>query len=149
MPLAPGNAVIGFRAYAFGLFPVDGAFGRFHGQLVADPGDPRTCHVEVTVETASLQMPSIALRDDVLSPSLLDASRFPTFAYSGDCQSGGIDGTLTLHGVSRNLPLAILRDASSYAAQASLRRADWGITGRPLMAGPTIRIRVSTTLAAQ
>ena len=146
LPLDPQHAVIGFRAFAFGLVPVDGSFARFHGVLVYDTAAPDRCRVDVTVEVASLALDDATLRDDVLSPTLLDAAAFPILGYSGACQGDGIAGTLTMHGVTRPLALKILREGSNYAAQAALRRFDWGVTGQHLLAGPTVRIRVSTDL---
>lgn len=147
LPLDPANAEIGFRAYAFGIVPMDGAFSRFSGVLMIDPAAPAVCRVDVRVEVVSLHMPDPAIRDDVLSASLLDAADFPTLAFSGACRGDVIDGALTLHGVTRPLSLAIVNDPPRYVAQAALRRRDWGIAGRPLMAGATVRIRVSTTIA--
>lgn len=145
-PLTPQTAEIGFRAYAFGIVPVDGTFRRFTGTLTIDRADPDTCTVTVTVDTTSLSMRDKALEADTLSPSLLDAAAFPSFSYAGQCQGPGIAGLLTLHGVTKPLFLQVERNGTGYAAQSALRRREWGITGRPLLAGPTIRIRVSTTL---
>ncbi len=147
LPLDPAHAEIGFRAYAFGMIPMDGTFSRFSGVLTIDPAAPRGCRVDVRVDVTSLHMPDPAIRDDVLSATLLDAAAFPTLTYSGACRGDVIEGALTLHGVTHPLRLAIVNAPPSYIAQASLRRRDWGITGRPLMAGGTVRIRVSTTIA--
>jgi polyisoprenoid-binding protein YceI len=147
LPLDPAHAEIGFRAYAFGMIPVDGTFSRFSGALTIDPAAPGACRVNVRVDVASLHMPDPAIRDDVLSANLLDAADFPTLIYDGACRGDVIDGTLTLHGTSRPLRLAIENAPARYTAEASLRRRDWGIAGRPLMAGATVRIRVSTTIS--
>lgn len=147
LPLDPAHAEVAFRAYAFGLVPMEGGFSRFSGVLVIDPAAPGTCRVDISVEVASLHMPDPAIRDDVLSPRLLDAGSFPRLAYSGACAADGIEGVLTLHGVARPLRLAVTREGARYRAEAALRRRDWGITGRPLMAGPTVRIAVSTILS--
>ena len=146
LPLDPAHAAIAFRAYAFALVPIDGSFSRFSGVLQIDPAAPGTCRVDVTVDVTSLQMPTPAIRDATLSANMLDADTFPTLAYSGACTDQGIDGVLTLHGTARPLRFSILNGQASYAAEASLRRRDWGITGRPLKVGPTVRIRVSTEL---
>jgi hypothetical protein len=34
-------------------------------------------------------------------------------------------------------------------AMGSLRRDDWGMSGRPFLAGPTVRINVTVPLPAQ
>ncbi len=147
LPLDPEHAEIGFRAYAFGLVPLDGHFTRFAGVLRIDPAAPQTCLVQISVDVRSLHMPDPAIRDDVLSARLLDAATFPTLIYRGACAGGGIDGLLTLHGVTGKLHLAIDSRPPAYVAEAALRRLDWGIAGRPLLAGGTVRIRVSTTIS--
>jgi polyisoprenoid-binding protein YceI len=145
--LTPQSAEIGFRAYALGLFPVDGVFHRFSGTLTLDP-ELAACTVTVTVETASLSMDDRAVEQAVLGPGLLDAAAFPAMTYRGECAADGksIAGTLTMHGVIRPLALQVQRDGSKYVAQSALRRADWGVRGQPVLAGPTIRIKVSTTV---
>jgi polyisoprenoid-binding protein YceI len=149
LPLDPAHATVGFRAYAGGNLPIGGRFTRFNGVLVYDADQPEGCRVDMTIKVASLQLPDAALRDDVLSASLLNAAVFPTLAYSGECCGARVDGVLTMHGVGRPLSLAIQRDRSLYVAQATLRRADWSVTGRPFLAGQTVRIRISTTLPSR
>ncbi len=147
LALDPAHAEIGFRTYAFGVIPIDGGFSRFSGTLTIDPKAPAQCRISVDVDVASLHMPDPAIRDDALSANLLDARDFPKMAFDGICRGEVIEGTLTLHGVALPLRLAIRSDPPHYGAEAALHRADWGIVGRPLMAGPTVRIRVSTTIA--
>jgi polyisoprenoid-binding protein YceI len=147
LPLDPEHAEVAFRAYALGVMPIDGRFTRFRGELIVDPAEPGRCRVALTVEVASLQMQDEAMRDDTLSSNLLDAAAFPSFAYSGECSANGIAGSLTLHGVTHRLSLRVTHERESFIAQAMLRRADWGITGRPLLAGATVRIRVSTVIS--
>jgi len=147
LPLDPSRAEVQFRAYAFGLLPIDGVFSRFSGTLTVDPQVPAACHVEISVAVASLTMSNEAIRRDVLSAAMLDAARFPTLDYNGACQEHVITGTLTLHGATHPLQLAISNVQGRYSAEAALRRADWGILGRPLIAGQTVRIRVSTTIS--
>lgn len=144
--LVPGQAAIGFRAYALGLWPTDGAFTRFVGTLTYDPAMPGPCAVDATVDVASLWMRDPALREDVLSPNLLDAARFASLAFRGVCRGDQLVGDLTLHGQTHPFVMAITRDRTSYLAEGRLDRAAWGITGRRLLAGPHIRIQVSTAL---
>jgi polyisoprenoid-binding protein YceI len=147
LPLDPAHAQIEFRTYAFGVMPINGSFTRFSGVLTIDPLAPQTCRVDIRVEVASLRMLYPAVGEDVLSRNLLDAAAFPTLAYSGACAGAGIEGALTLHGTTKPLHLAIVSEPPYYRAEATLRRRDWGITGRPLLAGATVRIRVSTTIS--
>ena len=147
LPLGPANAEIGFRAYAFGIVPLNGSFSHFSGMLTIDPQTPGMCHVDVQVDVSSLHMPNAALRDDVLSKDLLDAAAFPTFVYSGACRGDSIEGNLTLHGTSHPFNLAIVNAPPRYSAEGTMRRRDWGIAGQTLTVGATVRIRVSTIIS--
>jgi len=146
--LAPATGVVGFRAYGMGLLPLDGQFTRFQGTLFIDPGRHDVCRVALRVEVASLAMSTDSLRDDVLGPDFLDSARYPVLSYDGTCGADGLDGALTMHGVTRPFTLALEWDKGDVVAVGRLRRADWGMTAMPVLGGSTVRITVSVHLAA-
>lgn len=146
--LEPGSTEIAFRAYGMGFLPIDGAFGRFSGTLRLDPADSAACAIEVEADVASLAMPDAAMTEAALGPDLLDAPRFPRFAYRGECRDGGLHGALTLHGVTRPLAFQVSREGGRFVATGLMRRAEWGMGARPLLAGPEVRIRFTTALPA-
>jgi polyisoprenoid-binding protein YceI len=147
LPLDPAHAEVGFRAYGLGMVPIDGSFSRFSGELILDPANPAQCSIKVRVDVASLQIGDAAMQADVVSPNLLDAASFPTLTYSGACRRDVMAGTLTMHGVARPVELAVDTKGGRFSAEATVRRRDWGIVGRALLAGGTVRIRVSTPLS--
>jgi polyisoprenoid-binding protein YceI len=144
--LLPGPSSVGFRAYSFGLLPLNGEFTRFHGQFTYDPGAPAHCSVTLQADVASLAMAPAAAGDTVLGPDFLDAARFPALAYQGACGPEGLTGELTMHGVTRPFALALEWKPGAVTAAGRLRRADWGMTGRPLLGGSTVRITVRVPL---
>ncbi len=151
--LVPANTDIFFRAYVFGLLPVEGHFTRFTGRLTVDGTTPAHCRVEIRVETASLVMQESAYDRMVTGPDFLDAADYPVLAFQGACRpahGGGeitrIDGNLQLHGRAGPLALSVHQDAGNFIAEAALRRSAWGVAGRPWMAGQTVRIRVVVRL---
>lgn len=144
--LEPRSAQINFRAYGLGVVPIDGAFARFTGTLIIDSADPAVCQVDLQAEAASLQMPDPSMTQEVLGPDLLDVSRYPAFAFKGSCGDGRVRGILLLHGVSRPLALDVTRAENEWVATGRMRRADWGMSARPLLAGPEIRIRFTAAL---
>lgn len=146
LALDPGHASMDLRAYAMGLLSMDGHFERFRGALVVDPALSNTCHIALSVQVGSLRMENASVGRDMLSPALLDAPRFPDMNFDGNCVSAGIAGELTMHGVTRPVTLAISRHGGLYRAQAQINRADWGVSGRPLAAGPEVRIRFEVRL---
>jgi polyisoprenoid-binding protein YceI len=141
--LAPPSTEVALRAYALGMMPVDGSFNRFRGTMTFDGSDPSRCTVELTIEAASLSMPQQSIRDDVVSPAFLDAAAFPTLVYRGGCAADAIRGTLTMHGQTHPLELDLERNRTGLVATGVIHRFEWGMTGRPIMVGSTVRIRVS------
>jgi len=87
-------------------------------------------------------MASDSIRDQMTGPTFMDIARFPTFAFQGNCQGDTLTGNLTLHGETHPLTLDLERSARAIIATGKLRRGDWGMTTRSLIAGSTIRIRV-------
>lgn len=145
--LTPQNTAIRFRAFALSLLPLDGGFTRFRGRLTYDPLVPGFCRVRIRVEVGSLRLASAAITRDVLSPRFLDPQDFPLMRFSGACRKTAVTGVLTLHGVSHAFLMSVHARARRFFAEGRLRRALWGITARPVMAGPMVRIRVIVRLA--
>jgi polyisoprenoid-binding protein YceI len=143
MSLAPPGAAVTLRAYALGMMAVDGNFTRFRGAVSFDGNDPDRCTVELTIEAASLFMSQQSIRDDIVSPSFLDAAAFPILMYRGGCATGAVRGMLTMHGQTHPLELDLERNRTGLVATGVIHRFDWGMTERPIMVGSTVRIRVS------
>jgi polyisoprenoid-binding protein YceI len=144
--LDPAQTQILFLAWAFGILPVQGSFARFHGTLSYDPSQPGLCDVTISLDVASLVMDDKDTRVFVISPEFLNVVDWPDITYQGTCQQPGIAGELRLHGVTRVLGLSVKREAGRFNAEATLRRADWGMTGHPMLVGPYVHIRISADL---
>jgi polyisoprenoid-binding protein YceI len=69
-------------------------------------------------------------------------------AYDGTCGPEGLTGMLTMHGVTRPFALTLDWGKPAVTAVGRLRRADWGMTARPLLGGTTVRITVTVPLPA-
>jgi polyisoprenoid-binding protein YceI len=148
--LAPPASRLDYTVFALGLFPIDANFQDFAGSLTVDPHDPSRCAVVLTVRIASLHMADPARNKLALSASVLDAARFPSMHFSGTCADAGaaLAGTLTLHGVTRPLTLAVTRDGTHVTATGMLRRSDYAIGGLPGLVGQRIRFRLAADLPA-
>lgn len=143
LSLAPPGTEVTLRAYALGMMPVDGNFTRFRGAVSLDGDHPDRCAVELTIDAASLFMSQQSIRDEVVSPTFLDAAAFPTLVYRGGCATGAVRGMLTMHGQTHPLELDLERNRTGLVATGVIHRFDWGMTERPIMVGATVRIRVS------
>ncbi len=146
--LSPGPAQLSFRAYGFGMLPIDGSFGRFRGILVLDDAAPAFCQLELRADAASLQMPTESMTVDALGPDLLDVTRYPDFQFEGACEGDRLAGRLLLHGVSRPVAMAVVVGSRRWQATGSIQRTEWGMGARPLLAGPTVRISIVAGLPA-
>lgn len=106
----PAHSSVRFSARHIGLGRVHGRFNEFAGEiLVRDRVEQTAMHVSIgaaSIDTGTRQ------RDDHLrSADFLDAAHYPTLDFRSERMQhrGGsrwaIAGTLTLHGVSRNVSL--------------------------------------------
>jgi polyisoprenoid-binding protein YceI len=147
--IAPPASEVAFRAYKLGLLPIDGKFTRFDGWLSFDPDDRTSCRVDLRVEVASLRTDDPEVLSVVTGPDFMDADNFPLLQFVGRCTGGELGGMLTMHGATHHCSLSLDWRPNEVIAQGHIVRADWGISAMPLLAGKTVRIRVSVPLAAQ
>jgi polyisoprenoid-binding protein YceI len=144
--IVPPTARITYTAFALGLVPVVASFDQFRGTLLQDPARPGDCHVKVTIDIASLRMDDPNQRRQALAPDMLDVAHHPTMSFNGACQSAGVTGKLTLHGITRPITLAVQRDGTQVTCTASVARQDFGINGMSNVVAPDVRIRITLRL---
>ncbi|RKP58879.1 YceI family protein [Pararobbsia silviterrae] len=142
--LDPNHTYPSFEADHFGGVSVwRGKFTKSTGVVTLDR-DAKTGTVDVTVDTTSLDTGNAPLDKHVKSPDFLDTEKFPTATYKGtSIKFDGdtpveVDGTFTLHGVTKPLNLKInsfkcfqhpmlKREVCGADASAEFDRADYGI----------------------
>lgn len=143
----PPSSEVAFRAYRLGIFPLEGKFTRFSGWLSYDPDHTEFCEVHLDIEAASLVVADQASMQPVVAgPDFLNVKKFPSLTYSGSCKGDRLDGALGMHGITGAFPLSLTWSRHDVQAEGRLVRAAWGMTGSPLLAGRTIRIRVMIPL---
>lgn len=104
------HSFVEFRIKHLGYSWLYGRFNRFSGHFSYDADNPHASAISVSIDTASVDT-NHAERDKHLRGSdFLDVAKYPeaTFEstkYSGDAQSGTLEGMLTLHGVTK--PISI------------------------------------------
>ena len=141
------HSVIGFRA-ATVLFDVPGRFDRYQADIAGDPADPAGAKVRVEIDATSIDT-SNAKRDKHLqSADFFDAAQYPKIVFTGSSvrRQGDqvvVKGTLTMHGVSKELEIPFraaegMNGAGthpwSYRATVPLDRLDYGIGGKDIAA---------------
>ncbi|HZP68066.1 MAG TPA: YceI family protein [Rudaea sp.] len=137
-----------FEADHFGMSSWRGMFRTTHGTVVLDT-EHGTGAVDVTVDVTSVEFGHDKLNAMAVSstmPPILEATKFPEAHYVGTLRGffrgapRRVDGTLTLHGVTKPLSLKITkfrcmpeqpivkREVCGADAVGHINREDFGIT---------------------
>jgi polyisoprenoid-binding protein YceI len=162
----PANSDVAFTARLMTVGKVRGHFTRFRGELVL-AADPLASMVTATIESDSIDTNNRRRDHHLRSADFLDVQAHPTMTYrsTGIRHSDHgfvIDGELTLHGVTRQVPLTLdvngfTRDPYSgaragFLATAEISRQDFGIgTSIPMGGGSVVigdRIQISIEIQA-
>jgi polyisoprenoid-binding protein YceI len=117
--------------------------------------------VEVTMDMKTIDFGHQGLNDHAQTPDIFDTAKFPTATYSGrlaNFRNGApttVEGTLTMHGVTKPLTLTINsfkcaphrsgREVCGADASATLNREDFGVSFGKAFGfdmGVTLRISV-------
>ncbi|MGH8028063.1 MAG: YceI family protein [Pseudoxanthomonas sp.] len=130
------------------------------GHLQFDPEDWTTASLQVSVPLQRLDLGDEKWNHAVLARNLLDAEQFPTATFVStriepiDPQHASVYGTLTLHGVSKEVkleatlnalkrhPLPPFRRTAGFSATATLSRADFGIDAWKTVIGDSVELRL-------
>jgi len=139
-------------AHTYPTFEADhmGGMSFWRGKINSSSGkitldkQASTGTVEVTMDMKSLDFGNDALNTHAQTPDLFDTAKFPTASYTGKLvkfQNGApteVDGTLTLHGVSKPVTLKInqflckqhpqqMKEFCGADASATINREDFGV----------------------
>lgn len=140
----PAHTYPSFEADHFGGLSVwRGKFDKTSGTIVVDK-EQGTGTVDLTVDTSSINFGNPKLNEHAKSAEMFDVAKYPTATYTGkisafkDGMPTQVQGTFTLHGVTKPLTLTInsfkcvtvpmdKKEHCGADASASLNRADYGI----------------------
>src|SRR5271165_4864834 len=101
-------AYFGASHHVVGL--VRGRFDKVTGTITVSE-DPAACSVDVTIDPSTISTQVSERDEDLRGPAYFDVKKYPTMTYQGRGirrLSGNLwtmDGSLTLHGVTRVVPL--------------------------------------------
>jgi len=142
--IEPNHTYPSFAADHFGGLSVwRGKFDSSSGTVVLDK-EAGTGSVKIVVNTASIDFGHAKLNEHAKTADMFDVAKYPTATYEGKLtkfKAGApteIDGTLTLHGVTKPVTLTIdkflcknnpmnKKDMCGADATATINRADFGI----------------------
>ena len=155
--IQPEASEITFRATSR-LMNAEGHFGRFSGDVVADPAGPTGARITLTIDAASLET-GIEMRDKHLrSADFFDIERFPTIAFqSVRVESAGrratVMGRLTLHGVTREIAVPVDVQITETALVASgefiINRGEYAMNYNSFLNPIGNEVRVAFTFRAR
>ena len=142
--------------YSQAIGTVSGSTGTF----AFDPQDWRSARVEVSVPMARLDLGDAKWNKAALAANLLNARDYPQATFSSsriepiDDRHASVFGTLTLHGVAREVkldvtfnqlkryPLPPFRRTVGFSATTAISRKDFGIDAWPTVIGDRVELRI-------
>jgi len=142
--LDPNHTYPSFAADHFGGLSVwRGKFDSTSGNVIYDK-DAKSGSIEVTVDMTSIDFGMPKLNDHAKSAEIFDAAKYPTATFAGKFTKFNgatptqIDGTLTMHGVTKPVTLNIdsflckqnpmsKKEVCGADATGTINRADFGV----------------------
>jgi len=138
-------AYFGARHHVVGL--VRGRFDKVAGTIDV-ARDPAACSVDITIDISSISTQNTERDEDLRGPDYFDVKKFPAMTYRGRGirrVTGGfwvMDGSLTLHGVTKVVPLTFTFNGlfpgmpagkpvrAAFHGSAGVKRAEFGMGAR-------------------
>jgi len=158
--IEPYHTQVLFSVDHMGFTYFSGNFSGVSGTAVLSPKKPATMSVSVSVPVASVATTSPKLTEELKEPDWLDATKFPTMIFRSTkvMETGpgtaDIDGTLTLHGVTKPLTLHakfigaginILshNQTAGFELTGTVKRSDFGVTKYVPLIGDNVSITIN------
>ena len=160
----------GARHHVVGL--VRGRFDKVTGTITTSQ-ELADCSVDISIDTSSLSTQFAERDEDIRGPAYFDVSKFPTMTYHGrgirrvSGNSWVMDGSLTLHGVTKVVPLTFTFNGvfpdtkpgkparAAFHASAGVKRAEFGLGARDnlnelgTLSSPDVQIEIDVEADAK
>lgn len=144
----PGHTEVRFRARHMMVTFVEGLFKDVHGWVAWTSGEPERAHCEATIDAARVWT-GVEERDRHLrSSDFLDVERHRTIAFksTGVTQRSeteyGLDGELTLRGVTRSITLNVVYIGAWDTSYWESKDGEWRDFGPVRRAGFTATVAI-------
>ena len=111
----PARSTIEFTVRHMMVSKAKGSFGKFGGSVIGDPKQPGSAKVEVIIDAASINTQNADRDRHLRSADFFDVEKHPRITFKSKQvlePAGGklqILGDLTMHGITREVPLTIER----------------------------------------
>ena len=136
------HSFIEFRIQHLGYSWLYGRFNRISGEFSHDPADSSANRVSVSIDPASVDTNHAERDKHLRNPDFLDVKKYPSAGfestkYTGDAESGTLEGMLTLHGVTKPISIDLRKIGegkdpwggyrAGFIGTVTLTRKDFGI----------------------
>ena len=137
------HSFIVFRIKHLGYSWLYGRFNRFSGEFSHDPADPAANRISVSIDPASIDTNHAERDKHLRNLDFLDVEKYPdagfeSTGYTGDAESGTLEGMLTLHGVTKPISIDLRKIGegkdpwggyrAGFIGTVTLTRRDFGIS---------------------
>ncbi|MFL9924339.1 YceI family protein [Herbaspirillum lusitanum] len=154
----PSHTYPSFEADHMGMSVWRGKFTKNSGTVTLDR-EAKTGTMEITIDAASIDFGMQKMNDHAKSADMFDVEKFPTAVYKGTSMKFegdkpvAVEGTLTLHGVTKPLTLKInkfncgqnamlKREVCGADASATFSRSDFGINFGVPKFSPEVKLAI-------
>ncbi|HWZ11793.1 MAG TPA: YceI family protein [Acidobacteriaceae bacterium] len=129
----PAHSTVLFTVRHLGVSNVHGSFTNIAGTVNIDDKDITKSSVEATIDTTTVNTDNPDRDKDLKSPHFFDVAKYPTATFKSKqvINSAGklqVIGTLTLHGVSKDVTLDLEQPSKIVTAMGKQRRGLSGST---------------------
>lgn len=163
----PAHSSANFSVRHMMIAKVQGGFGRMSGKLQLDRGDLARSSVEAVIDASSIDTREPKRDEHLRSADFFDVQKYPTLEFRSrqvKAQGDGFEviGELTLHGVTREVTLAVegldseVKDPwgnvkIGASASTKIRRKDFGLSWNAALetGGVLVGDDISITLEIQ
>lgn len=164
--LDPAHTAVLWKVDHLGFSQYVGRFGDVAGALDFDSARPNASSLVVVIEAASIDTGDPAFDRVLAGADWLDAGQFPQITYTAQGaqalgpDSGTVLGTLTLGGISAEVPMMVTfnggafnwltgRETLGFAASMQIDRTAFGIDTLAPAIGAEVEIEIHTEFVAR
>lgn len=136
------HSTIGFQVKHMMFAKVRGEFTKWSGSVSFDPSDLSTFKAEASIDAASINTNNEGRDNHLRSGDFFDVEQFPELTFSSTSveahgDNAKVHGTLTLHGVTKDVTLEVERTGTGkdpwgnervgFHAKTVINRKDFGL----------------------
>ncbi len=138
----PAHSAVVFETGHLGISRLPGNFNEFSGAYSWSDSNPAENSVEIEIQVDSIDTNHVDRDKHLRSPDFFNAKQYPTITftstgYEGNAEEGVLTGELTMHGVTKEITMDVVKTGEGedpwggyrqgFVGTAELMRSDFGI----------------------